>query len=114
MDSNRTKQLVEDPIWRQRIDAANHYHESWENLFKCKILEEYYEGRQWANVVDGYSPYTINKFFETIEIKVAEFIPTFPKYLISAREANSQYDIESAALASNLKQDVLNSIIQDN
>lgn len=114
MDSNRTKQLVEDPIWRQRIDAANRYHESWERLFKCQILEEYYEGRQWANVVDGYSPYTINKFFETIEIKVAEFIPTFPKYLISAREANSAYDIESAALAGNLKQDVLNSIIQDN
>lgn len=114
MDSNKTKQVVSDEIWGNRINSANRYHDAWETLFKCKILEDYYEGRQWANVTDGYSPYTINKFFETIEIKIAEFIPTFPKYQISAREANSADDLESAAEASTLKQDVLNTIIQDN
>jgi len=114
MDSNKTKQKVDDQIWSSRIESANRYHDGWEKLFKCKILEEYYEGRQWANVTDGYSPYTINKFFETIEIKIAEFIPTFPKYLISAREANQSDDLESAGDAANLKQDILNSIIQDN
>lgn len=114
MDSNKTKQVVDDQIWSGRIQNANKYHDAWEKLFKCKILEDYYEGRQWANVTDGYSPYTINKFFETIEIKIAEFIPTFPKYQVSAREANSTEDLESAAEASSLKQDVLNSIIMDN
>src|SRR5579859_7747385 len=114
MDSNKTKQRVDDQIWGDRIESANRYHDAWEKLFKCKILEDYYEGRQWANVTDGYSPYTINKFFETIEIKIAEFIPTFPKFQISAREANSAEDLESAAEASTLKQDVLNTIIQDN
>ncbi len=114
MDSNKTKQIVDDQIWSSRIKSANKYHDAWENLFKCKILEDYYEGRQWANVTEGYSPYTINKFFETIEIKIAEFIPTFPKYQISAREANSADDLESAASAATLKQDVLNTIIQDN
>lgn len=114
MDSNKTKQVVDDQLWGDRINSANRYHDAWEKLFKCKILEDYYEGRQWANVTEGYSPYTINKFFETIEIKIAEFIPTFPKYQISAREANSADDLESAAGASTLKQDVLNTIIQDN
>jgi hypothetical protein len=114
MDSNKTKQVVDDQIWGSRIQSANKYHDAWENLFKCKILEDYYEGRQWANVTDGYSPYTINKFFETIEIKIAEFIPTFPKYQVSAREANSADDLESAAEASTLKQDILNTIIMDN
>jgi len=114
MVSNKTKQVVDDQIWSSRISSANKYHNSWETLFKCKILEDYYEGRQWANVTDGYSPYTINKFFETIEIKIAEFIPTFPKYQISAREANSDDDLESAGSAATLKQDVLNSIIMDN
>lgn len=114
MKSNTTKQRVDDQIWSERIKSANKYHDQWEKLFKCKILEDYYEGRQWANVTDGYSPYTINKFFETIEIKIAEFIPTFPKYQISAKEANSTEDLESAAEASTLKQDVLNTIVQDN
>ena len=114
MDSNKTKQIVDDQIWGDRINSANRYHDAWETLFKCKILEDYYEGRQWANVTDGYSPYTINKFFETIEIKIAEFIPTFPKYLISARESNQSDDLEAAGNAATLKQDVLNSIIMDN
>lgn len=113
MVSNPTKQRVDDQIWSSRIQNANKYHDAWENLFKCKILEDYYEGRQWANVTEGYSPYTINKFFETIEIKIAEFIPTFPKYQISAKEANSAEDLEAAGAAANLKQDILNTIIQD-
>lgn len=113
MDSNKTKQVVDDQIWGSRIQSANKYHDAWEKLFKCKILEDYYEGRQWANVTDGYSPYTINKFFETIEIKIAEFIPTFPKFLVSAREANQSDDLEAAGDAATLKQDVLNSIIMD-
>ena len=43
------KQTVEDTLWGTRINAANKYYEQWESLFKCKILEEYYEGQQWKS-----------------------------------------------------------------
>lgn len=109
------KQVIEDNVWKDRIDEANKYYNQWEALFKCKILEQYYEGIMWKSQRElGYNPYVINKFFETIAIKIAEFMPTVPVYQVSPRPVNSQYDLEAAADSAQLKEDVLNTIIQDN
>lgn len=109
-----SKQVINDNVWRERIDGMNRHYKKWEDRFYCEVLEDYYEGLQWRNQQElGVRPYVINKFFETIDIKIAEFIPTFPKFLVSAKPASEQYDLEQASQSSNIKQDVLNTLIQD-
>jgi hypothetical protein len=107
------KQIISDDIWRTRITRANKYHEKWEKLFKCKILEKYYEGFQWNVGNREYNPYTINKIYETVQIKIDSFIPEFPQFLVAPQEGNSEFDLETAALSSQMKQDVLNQIIMN-
>ncbi len=105
------KQLVEDSIWSQRLDAADKYYKSWETLFKCEILDKYYEGFQWKSQGEiAYNPYTINKVYETIQIKISSFIPTFPKFTVESKPANEN-QLESASASANLKSDLLNEII---
>lgn len=109
------KQVIQDNVWKDRLDSANKYYTQWEGLFKCKILEQYYEGIMWKSQRElGYNPYVINKFFETIAIKIAEFMPTVPKYQVTPRPVAAQYDLDAAANSAQLKEDVLNTIIQDN
>lgn len=108
------KQVIADNVWKAQIPDANKYYEEWETAFQCNTLEKYYEGQQWMSQKQlNQRPYVINKFYETMQIKIAQFLPTFPEYLVSARPANMEYDQEIAAKSATLKQDTLNSIIQD-
>ena len=80
------KQLIDDNIWQDRLNAATAYYEEWEKYFKCDILDKYYEGFQWKSQAElAYNPYVINKIYETIQIKIASFVPTFPKYVVSSK-----------------------------
>jgi hypothetical protein len=107
------KQLVDDSIWSQEIKIADRYYKEWETLFKCDILDKYYEGFQWKSQSElAYNPYTINKFYETIQIKIASFIPTFPKYVVESRPANEDV-MENAQASANLKSDLLNTQISN-
>lgn len=107
------KQLIMDNIWGKRLDLANKYYEGWEHLFKCDILNRYYEGEQWKSQRQlGYNPYVINKYYETIQIKIANFIPTFPQFNVASRVGNED-DIATAAKSAQLKEDLLNTIVQD-
>ena len=107
------KQIVEDSIWSERLVAADKYYKEWETLFKCDILDKYYEGFQWKSQSElHYNPYTINKVYETIQIKIASFIPTFPRYTVSSKPSNEN-QLESAAASANLKSDLLNTIVQE-
>ncbi len=107
------KQLVDDGIWQERISAADLYYKEWESMFKCDILDKYYEGFQWKSQAElGYSPYVINKIYETIQIKCASFIPTFPKFTVGSKPQNED-QLEAAASSANLKEDLLNTIIND-
>jgi hypothetical protein len=107
------KQTIEDNIWGRRLDTADKFYRSWESLFKCDILDKYYEGEQWRSQRQlGYNPYVINKVYETIQIKIANFIPTFPSFLVASRVGNED-DIATAAHSAQLKEDLLNTITQD-
>lgn len=107
------KQLVQDEIWTDRFKDANREYEEWENLFKCDTLENYYEGFQWRNTGDSnVRPYTINKVFETIAIKIAQFVPTFPKFEVSPRPVD-EWDLETASQGAQIKQDTLNNHIRN-
>jgi len=108
------KQLVQDNIWSDRIKSSELYYQSWEKLFKCKVLEKYYEGIQWKSQKElGWSPYVFNKISSTVQFKLAEFLPTFPKYLISSVPSAEEWDLESAAASANIKESTLNTIIQN-
>ena len=107
------KQMVEEGIWQERLSAANLYYQEWEHMFKCDILDKYYEGFQWKSQAElAYTPYVINKIYETIQIKCASFIPTFPKFTVSSKPQNED-SLEAASVSSNLKEDLLNTIIND-
>lgn len=107
------KQIIPDEIWGERISAANKYYDSWARLFKCAILEKYYEGFQWSGDLNEYNPYTINKVYETIQIKIDSFVPEFPQFNVFPKQGSSDFDMDTAVLSSNLKQDVLNQIIDN-
>lgn len=109
------KQIIEDNIWMDRINAAERYYKQWEALFKCKVLEQYYEGVMWKSQRElGYNPYVINKFFENIAIKIAEFMPSVPVFQVSPKPISSQDDLDAAIESTQLKEDTLNTVMQDN
>lgn len=110
-----SKQIVtDDKLWKPRIDGSNKYYDKWANLFKCNTLEKYYEGFQWRGQVDNeYRAYVINNIYEIVQLKLDEFIPQFPQFTVSPKPGNADFDLETAALSAQLKQDVLNTIIDD-
>lgn len=103
--------------WQLRIEAANKQHGQWEGKFKCKLLEEYYEGFQWKQRRDypttNYLPYTINLFYSTIKIKLASLLFQRPKFLITPNPGNSNWNEELAVQSAQLKEDVLNTIVRN-
>ena len=107
------RQVVDDEVWADRFKSADLYYNEWQARFKCNILERYYEGEQWKGQNSlNYNPYVINKFYETVQIKIANFVPTYVGFLVSSRTANED-DIHTAAQSAQLKEDILNTIIQD-
>lgn len=108
------KQIIEDNFWKDHFRASERYYQKWEQLFKCSILEKYYEGFQWRAQKDiGYRPYVFNEIYETIQIKIAQFVPQVLKYDITASLGTADYDIAAAAESAKLKEDVLNTITQN-
>lgn len=108
------KQITADSIWGDRIKSANDYYDKWAKLFKCEVMEKYYEGFQWKDVNNANdSPYTINKIFETVQIKLDEFIPAEPRFTVSPKVGNADWNQEFAIQSAQLKQDVLNTLISD-
>lgn len=107
-------QIIQDNIWKDRISDAERYYKEWAHLFKCNTLEAYMEGFQYAGQRQlDYNPYVINKIYETLEIKVAQFVPTFPKFTVTAKPSASEYDPETAYMSGQIKEDTLNTIINN-
>ena len=103
--------------WVSRIEGANKMFTEWEGKFKCKLLEEYYEGFQWKQRRDypttNYNPYTLNLVYSTIKIKLSGLLFQKPKFVISPTPGNSQWDLDFAVQSAQLKQDVLNTIVSN-
>lgn len=107
------RQIISDDIWKSRIPQADRYYHAWATAFKCDILEEYYEGYQWRGQMNlAEQPYTLNEVFDIIQIKIAQFMPTFPKYNISTGPGNTD-DFSSAADSAELKEHTLNTLIKN-
>lgn len=101
--------------WPIRLVAAHKQFGEWHSRFKCDTLEDYYEGFQWrvkANLANyGYNPYTLNLYYSTIKIKLANFLFQRPKYIITPKPGNSDWAPDLAISSALTKQDTLNTII---
>ena len=104
-------------FWNQRIFNANRFYSEWEEKFKCSLLEQYYEGFMWKGRRDyitvNYKPYALNLVYSTIKIKLANLLFQKPAFLLTPRPGNSQWNLDFATQSAELKQDVLNTIIQN-
>jgi hypothetical protein len=105
---------IESP-WAAKIRNAERYRQVWEERFKCKTNEEYYEGFQWKNwgTNTQYRPYTLNLVFSTIQIKLSTLVYQNPQALITPRPGSSNYNYLEAIDSALLKQDTLNTVIQN-
>ena len=101
--------------WVTRIQGANRMFGEWEGKFRCKLLEEYYEGFQWKQRRDypttNYNPYMLNLVYSTIKIKLAGLLFQRPKYIITPSPGNSQWNQDFAVQSAQLKENVLNTIV---
>lgn len=101
-------------VWKQRLDIEQKCYKEWESLFLCKILEDYYEGRQWRVLgiaPTNYKPYVLNLIYSTLKIKLANIIYQRPQYLLTAKPGHSDWDIEMSARASAIKEGTLNTLV---
>src|SRR5690349_882997 len=105
--------------WETRIRRANKDYQEWENRFRCKVLEDYYEGKQWSII--GYTgftgvrqePYYVNLIYSTIKTKAANLLLSYPEYKISPKPGNSDWNQEYAMLSAQIKQDALNTVVSN-
>ena len=101
-------------LWSNRIKSGNKAYNIWSNQFKCKTLEQYYEGKQWQfNTFFTDEPYKVNLIYSTIKIKAANLILSYPQYKISPKPGNMDWNQEVATLSASLKEDVLNTVISN-
>lgn len=100
-------------IWMQRVGQADKQYEKWAQKNNCNKLEEYYKGNQWEATGSNYEPYVINLIFSTIEIKIPTLLFENPVFHVKPRPTGYAYDIELAVKRSQLREDLLNTIVSD-
>ncbi|MGH7238539.1 MAG: hypothetical protein ACREHG_00580, partial [Candidatus Saccharimonadales bacterium] len=102
-------------LWLQRLAIADKYYTAWKNRFKCDTLDRYYEGFQWADKIGttaaGYEPYTLNLINSTIHIKLASLLFQKPSFNLSPTPGTVTWNMDAAMIATELKQNVLNTLI---
>jgi len=101
----------EESLWTTRLATADHAYKEWEGLFKCDMLEKYYEGFQWKLQNIENAPYVINYFYSTINEKIAAHLFSQPQFIVSPKPGYSDYDLSFAIQSAQLKEDMLNTII---
>lgn len=102
-----------EELWSRRIQTANTAYKEWESLFKCKILEKYYEGFQYRDLDQEEHPYVVNFFYSTINEKISAHLYARPQFKISPKPGFSDYDLSFAVQSAQLKEDTLNTIISN-
>lgn len=97
-------------IWAAKIDAAEKYHSDWEKKYSVTGLEEYEEGFQWGEGIDGY---VMNMFYSTIEVKSPLLLFTEPVIHIKPSATAIAQDSESAYQFASNNEDLLNNWLLD-
>lgn len=100
-------------IWLIKIRNANKYYQQWEERFKCRKLEEYWEGYQWRNIIDipYYRPYVVNLIYAELKKKLSNILYQNLEYNLTPRPGHYSYNPEFAMQSAQKKQDFLNEMI---
>lgn len=107
------KALAEGKLWLNRIRIANEHFSKWEKRFRCRELNDYYEGKQWKRDPQ-FQAFVLNLFHATIEIKQPALVFTRPEFYLTPRPGKSDFDPNSAFEKALLGSDTLNSILDQN
>jgi hypothetical protein len=102
--------------WHRKITAANKAYDAWEKKFRCEMLEEYWEGFQWAdnNEIDlADEKYVINLVFPSVEIKIPSLLYYRPQFRIKPRPSRSDDAMSIIEDRAKLQQDTLNTFVSD-
>lgn len=107
-------------LWGLRISRANKYYKRWETRFRCKTLENYWEGFQWSlsngvqlELAGARRPYTVNLVYTTIKRKIANITYTYPEFILTPRPGQMDWNQDFAVRSAQLKQDALNTKVSD-
>src|SRR5206468_8351089 len=96
--------------WLDRIDKAEEYFKDWEKKFKCKTLNRYYEGQISEQSSQAYY---INLFYASVKVKKPNLIFSRPTFTVAPKPWKMDWNPDSAITTAQLKQDTLNSFVQD-
>lgn len=96
--------------WISRLLKAEEVYQKWEKKFKCKKLNDYYEGFQWEGSGD-YEPYVTNLFYSTIQVKKPALLFKRPRFKVSSKPQFEEYNPELSWRLNQFRQDTLNTII---
>ena len=102
--------MIQSP-WVLRISNAERYYKDWESKYKCELLYRYYEGFQWSAL--SYRPYTMNVIYASIKSKIANFLYQSPEFQITPRASKMDWNQDFAVRSAQIKQGVLNALIQN-
>ena len=96
----------------EKIKSAIDIRQDWENAFHSKQLYDYYEARQYKNVVyDANAPYILNLVYSTIEEQKSRLLIKKPTFLLEILPGGQHWDFDHAAKSAQNKEDLLNALI---
>jgi len=97
--------------WMERIRKSNDYFDKWETKFRCQTLEKYIEGLQASQSADA--GYYLNLFYSSIKVKKPSILFSNPVFSLAPKPWKYDWNPEVALQTARLKEDALNSFIQD-
>lgn len=102
--------MVEAKKWDHKIKAANEYFAKWETRFRCKTIDDYFDGFQ---DLDGYSSnsYVLNLFESTFAIKEPSLLFKKPIFYVDPRPTSSNEMPSQAYEWATNATDLLNTIV---
>jgi hypothetical protein len=99
--------------WLKRIVIADEHFKQWESKFQCRLLDNYYEGRQWPQdvLVNPGQYYILNLIYSTWKTKAPSLIFKNPQFNFSPVPKNERWDPETAWSASTTASDLVNTLV---
>lgn len=103
---------MENP-WEIKIKNSQKYYQQWETRFRCRNLEEYWEGchHKLLNNMIGTRPYVVNLIMAEINRKLGNILHKRIQYVADPTPASYEWDPIKAMESATLKEDTVNTIV---
>lgn len=113
MTTEKQKEDQYGQSWMERIRKSNDYFDKWETQFRCKTLEKYIEGLSQSQIEGTGLGYYLNLFYSSIKVKKPSILFSNPTFSLAPKPWRYDWNPEIALQTARLKEDALNSFIQD-